>query len=667
MPTENDYYSRKDKIGKLSKTLNILGLSCWILMLIEGIIMFIPTHNSLGQTIYETYGQNALASYLGIYIALSILFIWLGSRVSDINKSLGFKYSLKYNSFSKSKIYYDNKYEFQKELGSGGFGRVFLAKDIVSGRLVAIKELKNKSATAQENIIHEIVTVSKFQNLNIVAYHHHFWREGLLHLVMEYCAGNSLRSKIESEDYTVDEVFKWFSILTATLRIIHSKGITHHDIKPENILFTKEDEIKIADFGVANREGGTKSYLCPEFFNGKNWKATNIQIDIYALGVTLMESLKGDNIFRGQSIFEILKIHQRGDYELDALPHWQQEIILRAIHKTPELRFHFMIQFEEAIKARAVPFLLKPETLKAAELVGIAKKAMKSKKWLKAINYLDLAESRFPNQVFVYEEKAKYYLKVNQLSQAKECIETALRLNPRLELQKDLGWIHLGSRNYPLAMSLLSDHLHRNPTDYEAYNMLVQCYYETNRLETCGELSKMLYEVTKLPCFLNNYYLCSLLLKTEILLPLKDNHPILEYNLEVAHENQLTHSNSQKTLKTKLLFMDFRFNEMSKNKFAIETMNFITDFPKITEKPIIKLGRLEYSCNDIQLAIANVFSRRHCVIINSKNDCWIYDLSLSGCKINDEPFLNKQSLIGLNELTIADLRIKLNTDSNKLL
>ena len=67
-------------------------------------------------------------------------------------------------------IYYDNKYEFQEELGSGGFGRVFLAKDIVSGRLVAIKELKNKSSAAQKDIIHEIVTVAKFQNTHIVTY-----------------------------------------------------------------------------------------------------------------------------------------------------------------------------------------------------------------------------------------------------------------------------------------------------------------------------------------------------------------------------------------------------------------------------------------------------------------------------------------------------------------
>lgn len=334
-----------------------------------------------------------------------------------------------------------------------------------------------------------------------------------------------------------------------------------------------------------------------------------------------MEVLKGDNIFFGKTVEDILKIHQSGAYDLGGLPNWQQEIVLRAVHKTPELRFQFMVQFEEAITARSVPLLLKRETLKAAELVGIAKKALKSKKWVRAIYYLDLAESRFPNQVFIYEEKAKYYLKVNQFSEAKKSIEKALRLNPRLELQKELGWIHLGFENYPLAMSLLTDHLHRNPTDYEAYNMLAQCYYETNRLETCEELSMILYEATKLPCFLNNYYICSHLLKKGILIPLKKSHPILEYNLEVIQETELTYLESLKSLKTKFIFMDFRFNQMKQNKLAIEPINFTSGFPDITEKPIIKLGRLGYSCNDIQLAGHNVFSRRHCVIINSKDDC----------------------------------------------
>ena len=90
---------------------------------------------------------------------------------------------------------YDNKYIFVKDLGKGGFGKVFLAKEKVSSRLVAIKQLFNANIKEQEDIIHEIETISKFENPNIVTYYHHFWEDEVLYLVMEYCSGGSLRDR----------------------------------------------------------------------------------------------------------------------------------------------------------------------------------------------------------------------------------------------------------------------------------------------------------------------------------------------------------------------------------------------------------------------------------------------------------------------------------------
>ena len=91
---------------------------------------------------------------------------------------------------------YDNRYEYIKDLGEGGFGKVFLAKEKVSNRLVAIKQLKNTDKLKQEDIIHEIEIVSKFENPNIVSYYHHFSQDEQLFLVMEYCSGGSLRDKM---------------------------------------------------------------------------------------------------------------------------------------------------------------------------------------------------------------------------------------------------------------------------------------------------------------------------------------------------------------------------------------------------------------------------------------------------------------------------------------
>jgi serine/threonine protein kinase len=69
---------------------------------------------------------------------------------------------------------YDNKYTFIKDLGSGGFGKVFLAKEKVSNRYVAIKQLINTNKSVQEDIIHDIEIISKFENANIITYYHHF-------------------------------------------------------------------------------------------------------------------------------------------------------------------------------------------------------------------------------------------------------------------------------------------------------------------------------------------------------------------------------------------------------------------------------------------------------------------------------------------------------------
>lgn len=118
---------------------------------------------------------------------------------------------------------FDNKYTFIKDLGSGGFGRVFLAKEKVSNRFVAIKQLKDKNKSEQEDIIHEIEMIAKFQNPNIVTYYHHFWEDEVLFLVMEFCSGGTLRDKISKNNVTPTEAIEWIQTLASCLRIIHKK------------------------------------------------------------------------------------------------------------------------------------------------------------------------------------------------------------------------------------------------------------------------------------------------------------------------------------------------------------------------------------------------------------------------------------------------------------
>jgi len=94
---------------------------------------------------------------------------------------------------------FDNKYRFIKDLGFGGFGEVFLAKEVRSQNFVAIKQLKDKDKRKQDDLIYEMQMVSKFNHPNIVLYKHHFVQEDLLYIVMEYCALGSLRDMMKKE------------------------------------------------------------------------------------------------------------------------------------------------------------------------------------------------------------------------------------------------------------------------------------------------------------------------------------------------------------------------------------------------------------------------------------------------------------------------------------
>jgi serine/threonine protein kinase len=569
---------------------------------------------------------------------------------------------------------YDNKYSFIKDLGSGGFGKVFLAKEKVSNRYVAIKQLKNTDRSEQEDIIHEIETISKFENPNIVTYYHHFWEEETLFLVMEFCSGGSLRDTISRKEVTTAQALEWIQTLAASLRIIHNRGIIHHDIKPDNIVFSHNGTIKIADFGVANKDIGTRAYMSPEAFQWEIDSTKDPRIDIYALGVTMMELLTNQNPFFSLSREEIIEKHQTADFPIQKLPNWQQEIILKAINKVPELRFQFMVELEEALKAKAVPIIFKKDNLKAAELIELADKALKTNKWRNAAKYLELANTRYPDNVIVLQALGKYNLRIQKIETAKKFYEKALKLNSRLDVQKDLGWINLENKKYPIAIGLLSDHLHRKPADYEAYNLLIRCYYETNRYETAMELAKMLMETsTAFPCFANNYFIANAMHSNGNNIAPQSifedrNNPFIEYNYSVLTEENLSHNYGKTpTLKSKLLFMDFHFNSMKPNTITFLESSNENKHPESISKPIIKFGRSSYTANDIEVSGGNTVSRRHCVLINSKDNVWLYDLESTGTHLNDEKITGKSPLIGFNKLTIANVDFNLTTDKSKLL
>jgi len=218
--------------------------------------------------------------------------------------------------------------------------------------------------------------------------------------------------------------------------------------------------------------------------------------------------------------------------------------------------------------------VLKKDVFKDCDIAAKSKYRLKTKKWSKAFSLLRYADKQLLPSVSIIRLLGKYYLLQQKVEYAKHYFERALQLNPRLDVQKELGWINLEQKKYPTAISLLSDHLHRNPSDYETYNLLIQCFYETNRYESAMDLSKTLLDSEgRNLCFANNYYISCLMhnigktFSPESVMKVDriQNH-FLDYNFSVILENKSSHDFAKKpTLKSKLLFMDYRFNTFTGN------------------------------------------------------------------------------------------------------
>ncbi len=565
-------------------------------------------------------------------------------------------------------------YSVGKTLGAGGFGTVFLAEEEISERRVAIKKLNNTDARQQDNIIHEIQVVSKFNHPNIVTYYHHFTQDGLLYLVMEFCSGGSLREILRTRQVGATEAIDWVLCMADTLEFVHDKGIVHHDIKPENIMLSGSGTLKLSDFGVANSMCGTRAYMSPESFSTEGDTSCDPRVDIYALGVMLMELLTGKNVFYFRTPEEIWDIHQRSDFSIQSLPVWQQEIILKAINRVPELRFQTMRDLASALRSQHVPVLLDKDAIRAAKAAERAERALTGKRWYKAGGMLEFVALKYPNNVNVLRALGKNYLLQQKPHEAKIHYEQALKLNPRLDVQKDLGWIYLGLKKYPSAISLLSDHLHRNPFDLESHNLLIQCYYEIGRYDVALSLAATILEVEpQHPCFTNNLYIAWQLcypggnIEPSKLLG-KYTNAFIEYNHSVVSEEQLSHSwKNHPTLQSKLLFMDYRFRKLS-----FGCLYFSRDLKhpakvQETRMPIITIGRSGYSANNIKVARGTAVSRRHCLVVNAKDDAWLYDLDSTGTSVNGVPVTNKVPLVGRSVLEVAGDEFMFATEKDLLI
>ncbi|MBM4404436.1 MAG: serine/threonine protein kinase, partial [Candidatus Cloacimonetes bacterium] len=199
-----------------------------------------------------------------------------------------------------------SNYEIISLLGEGGMGEVYLAKENLLDRKVAIKRLNPILTSDQafaDRFVNEAHIQAKLLHSNIVGLYNFFIDRGTYYMVLEYAEGINLRELITRTGPIVeDRTLHIFRQIIAALAFAHEKQIVHRDIKPSNIIIGVGDSVKILDFGIARllsdqhltRTGsklGTLFYMSPEQVMAV--KDIDHRSDIYSAGVVLFEMLSG--------------------------------------------------------------------------------------------------------------------------------------------------------------------------------------------------------------------------------------------------------------------------------------------------------------------------------------------------------------------------------------
>jgi WD40 repeat protein/tRNA A-37 threonylcarbamoyl transferase component Bud32 len=208
----------------------------------------------------------------------------------------------------------------QRELGRGGMGVVYQARDERLGRWVALKMMRFRDYADPESrnrFRTEAEVVARLQHPNIVQIFEVGEQEGQLFLSLEFVAGGNLAQHAAGRPQPIRKAAELVVVLARAIQHAHEHGIIHRDLKPANVLLDAEGTPKITDFGLAKRLDlendrtasgvivGTASYMAPEQASGKS-RAVTPAADVYALGTILYELLTGRPPFQGESPMETI-------------------------------------------------------------------------------------------------------------------------------------------------------------------------------------------------------------------------------------------------------------------------------------------------------------------------------------------------------------------------
>lgn len=270
-----------------------------------------------------------------------------------------------------------NRYRLDRLIGAGGMAQVWEATDAVLGRRVAVKVLHPHLAGDDafvRRFRQEAIAAARLNNPGIVGVYDTCSDEGHEAIVMEYLEARTLRQLLDEDGPLDPDTATRIALrLLDALEAAHRAGLVHRDIKPSNILLCHDGRVKVADFGIAKaddateltREGsvlGSATYLAPEQLTGGD---VDGRADLYALGLVLYECLTGRVPFRGDSgaAVALARLHTTPEdpRRLRAdVPPRVASVVMRALARRPEDRFHSAADFRAALLGSRDEVLVEP-------------------------------------------------------------------------------------------------------------------------------------------------------------------------------------------------------------------------------------------------------------------------------------------------------------------
>ncbi len=268
---------------------------------------------------------------------------------------------------------FGERYRILEEVGRGGMGSVYTAKDLELNIVVALKIIHpefNRSTRFIQQFKKEILLAREITHENVVRIHDFGDVEGIKFISMQYVEGESLDDLImKSGPLDIQRALHICRQICLGLQAAHRKGIVHLDLKPHNILIDKAEHIYIADFGLAKSlEGGrarltSKILATPEYISPEQAKGHDVdqRTDIYALGCIMYEMMTGKPLFTSETVLGYIQKHL---HEVPSMPSksnrqistYLDKLILKCLEKKPQRRYQSVTEIvsdldEERVKA----------------------------------------------------------------------------------------------------------------------------------------------------------------------------------------------------------------------------------------------------------------------------------------------------------------------------